>query len=426
MKEDFLHYVWQYKLFAATNLQTTSKESVSVLKVGMHNKNAGPDFLNAKLRINNQLWVGNVEIHLNASDWYLHQHENDKNYDATILHVVWEHDTTIFMNNNQPLPTLVLKEIVDNGLLEKYRNLVLTNPLRIPCETSIHQIDSFVFDHWQERLYFERLEHKSSFIYALLKHSNNDFEAVLFQLLVKNFGLKVNGDAFLSLAHSFDFSILRKVQSNKETLAALLFGQAGFLDDDIDGVYYQHLKKEYSYLKHKFNLQSISKNQFLFFRMRPPNFPTIRLAQIVAFYHQYKNIFTKVMAFRKIEEFYAFFSVEVATFWKTHYTFQTPSKKSAKRITKSLVDLLLINTIIPLKFVYEKSRGVQDENELLVLIKQIKPEKNSVITLFEDLNIPSKTAFNTQALLEMRNNYCAKKRCLECAIGNHLLKNLSI
>ena len=424
MKEEFLHYVWKYKLFSLSNLETVSKEPIIILKAGNHNFNTGPDFLNAQLKVSDQLWVGNVEIHLKSSDWYLHNHENDKNYDAVILHVVWEHDSDVFMKDNQPIPTLVLKNLVDKNVLHNYKNLSSSQFRWIPCETQINFVDDFTINNWIERLFFERLERKSSFINDLLNKTQNDFEAVLFQLIAKNFGLKINSEAFLSLAQSVDFSIIRKERFNEHSFSALLFGQAGFLDGNIEEPYHQNLKQEYEYLKHKHNLIPISNNQFQFFRMRPNNFPTIRIAQLISLFHQQENVFSKVISIKKVSDFYTLFSVEVNDFWKTHYTFETRSKKSSKTLTESFIDLLIINTIIPLKFVYQKSRSEVNENEIINLIKQLKPEKNSIISKFNELEIESKSAFETQVLLELKNNYCAPKRCLECAIGNKILNRI--
>ncbi|CAM1333833.1 DUF2851 family protein [Tenacibaculum aestuariivivum] len=422
MKEEFIHFLWQYKLFSTATLKSTTNEIIKIVKPGLYNKNTGPDFLNAQLIINNQLWVGNVEIHVNSSDWYVHKHEGDKNYDAVILHVVWEHDSIIFMKNNQSLPTLQLKNIINAGILKNYQKLFSKQQCWIPCENQITTIDVFLINNWLERLYLERLERKSVFIKQLLSNSSNDYEAVLFQLLAKNFGLKINGDAFLQVAKSFNFSVLRKVRFNELELSALLFGQAGFFERDIENRYFNQLKKEYNYLRYKFDLLPISNNLFQFFRMRPTNFPTIRIAQLVALFYKHDNLFSKLMQLNKLEDFYRLFSVEVNDFWKTHYTFETVSKKSSKKITKSFIDLLLINTIIPLKFVYEQSRGEVNEEAVFRLIQQIKPEKNSIISKFLNIKVAVNNGFESQALLELKNNYCEKKRCLECAIGNSLLR----
>jgi hypothetical protein len=423
MKEEFLYYIWQYKLFSKRDLCTTENQQITILKSGIHNKNSGPDFLNSKVNIDDQLWAGNVEMHVKSSDWYLHKHEEDVNFDAVILHVVWEHDSVVFMKNNKPLPTLALKHFVDEKLLLNYKSLIDRQQSWILCENQIENTDTFLIDNWLERLYFERLEQKAIFIKELLQQTNHDFEAVLFQLIAKNFGLKVNGDSFLQLAKSIDFSIIRKVCFDEQKLTALFFGQAGFLEREVEENYHRLLTKEYDYLKHKYNLKSIANEQFQFFRMRPHNFPTIRIAQLASLFFTHQNLFSKLMSNTKKEEFYILFSFSIQEFWKTHFTFESVSKKSLKKLSKAFIDLLLINTIIPLKFVFLQSRGEVDEEEIMQLINQLSPEKNSIISNFSDLKIKSKTALESQALLELKNNYCTKKRCLQCAIGNDLLKN---
>lgn len=422
MKEEFLYYVWQFQLFSNVKLLTVDNLEVIIKKVGERNLNSGPDFLNVQLLIDNQLWVGNVEMHLKSSDWYVHNHENDSNYDAVILHVVWEHDVAVFMKNNQPLPTLVLKDFVAKGVYENYQKLNLHKTQFIPCENQIALVDDFITSNWLERLYFERLEQKSIVINELLQQTNSDYEAILFYLLAKNFGLKINGEAFFKLATSIDFSIVRKVSVDETSLMALLFGQAGFLEDEKEDTFYKKLQVDYRYLKHKFQLKGISKNNFQFFRMRPQNFPTIRIAQLAALYALHQQLFAKLLSISKKEDFYNLLSIAVHDFWKTHYTFDSTSKKSAKKLSKSFIDLLLINTIIPLQFVYLQNRGEAFEESILQLIQQISSEKNSIISKFSDFKIKPKNAQESQALLELKNNYCTKKRCLQCAIGNELLR----
>lgn len=421
MKEDFLHYVWQYGLFDFKNSKTTNNESVSILFSGNYNTNTGPDFLYSQLKINNQTWVGNVEIHTKSSDWYAHHHETDENYDAVILHVVYEHDTNVYMKNNKPLPTLVLKDLIDEKVYEEYRKLLNQKMHWIACERQLPKVDPMIWKSWMEQLYFERLEQKSVLINELLQKSNNDFEAVLFRLLAKNFGLKINGEAFLNLATSLDFSIIRKERFEEEKLTALLFGQAGFLNDELDNEYHKSLRLEYQYLQHKYKLRVIT-NKFQFFRMRPSNFPTIRLAQLVALFNKHQNLFSKLMELSNPKEFYELCSVEVNDFWKEHYTFETSSKKSVKKLTKSFIDLLIINTIIPLKFVYLQSVGKSFKKEVLELMHQLKPEKNTIISKFADLNIVAKNAFESQALIQLKNEYCTPKYCLKCAVGDSLLR----
>ncbi|MFD0994200.1 DUF2851 family protein [Tenacibaculum geojense] len=424
MKEDFLHYVWQYKLFTMDDLYTTNHQKIQILKQGTHNNNSGPDFLQAKIKIGTELWVGNVEIHLKSSDWYAHHHEKDNQYNAVILHVVYENDMPVYIENNQELPTLVIKNHILTDVYINYQKLFSQSLRWIPCEPHINSVDSFLLSNWKERLFIERLEQKSVFIKKLLASQNNNFEVVLFQLLCKNFGLKVNADAFFNLATAVDYGIIRKVQHNDNQLSALLFGQAGFLEETtLEDPYYKSLQEEYKYLQHKFRLKSISKINFQFFRMRPANFPTIRLAQLIGLYHHHHNLFVKLMNTQSLEDFYNVFNISIHEYWKTHYTFDKTSKKSAKKITKSMVDLLVINTIVPLQFVWQQSRGALNQEKILQLIKEIKPEKNAIISKFSDIKIPSNNAFETQALLQLKNNYCTLKRCLQCAIGNSLINN---
>lgn len=423
MKEKFIHYLWQYKLLDLDNLVSTAGENIIIVNSGTYNTNAGPDFLNASVQINNQLWYGNIEIHLKSSDWYAHHHEKDVNYDAVILHVVYENDVEIFMSNNKTLPTLELKRKIDKRLLQNYQKLFSKELRWISCEKQIKDVDTFIINNWLERLFFERLEEKSKQIQELLTKTNHDYEAVLFQLLAKNFGLKVNNEAFLKLGQSFDFSILRKVRFKEEVLQALLFGQGGFLEENIENEYYEELQREYQFLQHKYDLQPLANRNFQFFRMRPHNFPTIRIAQLGALYHKHQNLFSKVLNIEQLEVFYKLFEVKLPSFWKNHYTFAKESNNNSKRLTRSFIDLIIINTIIPLKFLYFKNRGTFRDESFLNLMKEIIPEKNSIISKFIEKGITVNSAYHTQALLQLKNMYCNKKRCLDCAIGTHLIKN---
>ncbi|MFC4721548.1 DUF2851 family protein [Geojedonia litorea] len=422
MQEDFLHYVWKYLKFDVLRATTAQHEALDILSVGQHNTNSGPDFFNAQIKIGEQFWAGNVEIHVKASEWFVHNHEQDKAYDNVILHVVWEHDTNIFRKDNSCLATLELKKFVDNTLFENYKNL-LTSPYRkwINCEQDFAQVDNFVIDHWLERLYFERLERKSETILRLLETSKNDWESVLFQLLAKNFGLKVNGDSFLSFAQSVPYSVVRKVQSNIDQLEALFFGQAGLLDDEVQDPYFMQLAKNYQFLKQKFKLENSHVMPVKFFRLRPPNFPTIRLSQLAMLYHGYQNLFSKLMAIETLEVYYKVFKVSATQYWDKHYSFNSASKASKKVMSKSFINLLLINTIIPVKFSYSKYLGKDIDDEIISLIQSMSSEKNSIVEKFDSLKPISKSALQSQALLQLKNSYCEKNRCLQCGIGNTLL-----
>jgi len=421
MKENLLHFIWKLQLFSYKKLLSTTGESIQVITPGLYNFNTGPDFLNAKIEIGKQLWAGNIEIHINSSDWYIHNHEIDENYDSVILHVVWEHDVEVFRKSNAIIPTLELKSYISKELLDNYQKLFSANKKWINCENEISKVDYFVLSHWKERLYFERLAKKAGLISEILKKTENNWEAILFVLLAKNFGLKINGDSFLNFANSFDFSIVRKVSSDLVQLEALFFGQAGLLYNECESSYFENLKKEYEFLQVKYKLKPISKGQVQYFRLRPNNFPTIRLSQLASLYHLNQNMFSKVIEIQTLDGFYDLFNVATSDFWKTHYTFENESKKSNKKLSKAFIDLLLINTIIPLKFMHLKSLGKHDFSEILDVIEAIKPEKNSIISKFDTLKIKSSNAFDSQALLQLKNEYCNKQLCLECEIGKELL-----
>ena len=423
MQEDFLHYIWKHKKFDVLNIITSDNELVEIISTGQHNLNSGPDFFNANLRIAGQLWAGNVEIHLKSSDWYLHNHETDKAYDNVILHVVWDHDTDIFRKDNSKLPTLVLKDFVKKAAIINYQALINNSQKWINCENDFADVDEFLLQNWLERLYIERLENKSEVILDLLKKSNNDWEAVLFKMLAKNFGLKVNGDAFFSLANSIDFSIIRKLQSNINQLEAILFGQANFLEESLEDVYFKTLKNEYKYLKQKFKLKNEGVLPCRYFRLRPTNFPTIRIAQLAMLYHTNKQLFTKLIGLKKVNDFYSVFSNHTSIYWESHYTFNKASKSIKKTFSKSFVDLLLINTIIPLQFCYEKQKGNSNHENILKLIQEIKSEKNSIVDKYQSLKPISSSALQSQALLQLKSLYCDKNKCLQCAVGSFLIYN---
>lgn len=421
MQEDFLHYIWKHKKTDLNNLETTQGEPVLITSVGQHNFNSGPDFFNAQLKIGEQLWAGNVEIHIKSSDWFLHNHEQDKAYDTVILHVVWEHDTDVFRSDNTPIPTLQLKDFTNKEVLNNYEKLFSKNGKWINCENDFASVDDFVFTNWLERLYIERLERKSETIQELLKETKKDWEAVLFIMLAKNFGLKVNGESFYSLAKSIDFSVVRKSQSSLTTLEALLFGQAGLLKDDLEISYYLELQKEYQFLKQKFKLENNSVLPLQFFRLRPPNFPTIRLSQLSSLYFEHKTLFSKVMEAKTLEDFYKVFKVSASSFWNSHYTFQKESKASSKTLTKSFVDLLLINTILPIKFCYGKEKGQEVDSEILKIATAIDSEKNNIVNAFNNLKKVSNSSLQSQALIQLKTEYCNKNKCMQCAIGNSLI-----
>jgi hypothetical protein len=425
MQEDFLHYVWQHKKMSLKSLQTTTQEPIILKAVGLPNVNSGPDFFNAQLSIGTQMWAGNVEIHVKSSDWYVHHHETDAAYDSVILHVVWEHNIDVFREDNSPIPTLELKNYVLPHTFKNYTSLLSQKQSWIPCESSIKEVDGFTINHWIERLYLERLEAKYKAIETQLNESKQDWEAVLFWQLAKNFGLKVNGEAFLSVSKSINFSVVRKSQHEVHLLEALFFGQAGLLDTEAQDRYISELKSTYEFLKNKFSLSRAGVVPVQFFRLRPPNFPTIRLAQLAALYSRSSNLFSRIIEAQTSDQLYAVFEGFTSKFWDTHYTFQKPSKSTPKTLTKAFMNLLIINTIIPMKFAFNKFNRHSNQEDIVGIMRKIPLEHNSIVDKFYTFYAFGKTALESQALLQLKQNYCSKNKCLQCAIGSALLNRNS-
>lgn len=422
MKEDFLHYLWKFKKFDTLNLKTSNQEEITISNVGQYLELAGPDFFNAQITIGNQKWAGNVEIHVKSSDWYVHHHEKDSGYENVILHVVWEHDSEIFRKNNSEIPVLELKNYVSAEIVNNYRKL-LSPKSWIFCEKQLKEIPQFALVNWQERLFFERLERKAKPILEMLESTNNDWEAVLFSLLAKNFGLNTNGEIFLKIAQSIPFSVIRKECFEVENIEALLFGSAGLLDVEKEDAYFKDLKFRYFYLLHKYQIEKNGIEPVQFFKHRPDNFPTIRLSQLANLYHKRQNLFSRIIQLNSLEAIYDVFGVSVASYWQTHYQFDKESPKKRKALAQSFMDLIVLNTVIPLQFAYAKSQGKEISEDLIAVLNEVEPEKNSIIQKFNSFGIKAKNAFESQSLLQLKNEYCNRNKCLDCAIGMELLKN---
>ena len=345
-----------------------------------------------------------------------------QNYGNVILHVVWEDDIAVFRRDASQIPTLVLKNLISNELLRSYQKLMDTSRTRfINCEKYLTTVQSIIWENWEERLYFERLEQKSKQIEILLKRSNNDWESVLFALLCKNFGTKVNGSFFLDSAIGLDFSIIRKTRMNLLQLESLLFGHFGLLEiEDCIDAYFLDLRKEYGYLRQKFRLVPPGKKP-AFFGMRPVNFPTLRLSQLANLYHKNTSLFQKLISLHDIDDYYDVFQVSTSPYWENHFTFGKSSKQYKKKVSKTFVDLLLINTVIPLKFCYAQHLGKQWGEDLAALVSKVKGESNTIIDGFKTLRAPSNNALQSQAKLQLYANYCTQKKCLHCAVGVNLL-----
>lgn len=421
MKEDFLHYVWKFQKLDTAPFQTSNHETLHIKNQGSHNLNSGPDFFNSQIEIDGQLWAGNIEIHIKSSDWYAHGHQTDAAYDNVILHVVWEHNAEIFRKDGTTIPTFVVKKHIPKITLDQYQKLFSKGEKWINCENDFGNLDDFMVQNWLERLYFERLQQKQELLLLELKDTQHHWESLLFRMLCKNFGLKVNGDSFFSIAKSVDFSILKKCSQERQDIEALLLGQAGLLEGEMTDWYFKTLKAKYEYLKHKFQLRNDSVIHPKFFRLRPPNFPTVRLAQLAMLYCEKQNLFSQVIDAQDMYELYAIFDICGSEYWETHYNFGISSLQRKKRITKSFVDLLTINTIIPLKFCYAVQQGKDISEEILALTATISSEENTVVRKFNSLHKISENAYQSQALLQLKNEYCDKNKCLQCAIGNSII-----
>ncbi|WP_418502467.1 DUF2851 family protein [Flagellimonas sp.] len=422
MREDLLHFIWRHNKLPKHGLCAGENGNVAIKSTGTQNPYAGPDFFNAQVEINGQLWAGNVEMHIKSSDWYAHHHETDENYDSVILHVVWEDDVAVFRRDGSQIPALELSCYVPEQLLMAYRELMENSkPGFINCEKDFGAIDPFLVESWLHRLYIERLEHKSELILDLLKRSNNDWEAVLFILLAKNFGSKVNGPFFLERAQQLDFSIVRKTSNEPFQLESLLFGHFGLLDErDCTDGYYLHLQKEYDYLSRKYDLP-IRSGKPEFFGLRPHNFPTIRVSQLANLYHGRHGLFSELMTDLSLRDVYGIFDVCASSYWHDHFTFGKTSRRSTKKLSRKFIDLLVINTLVPLKFCYAKHLGKDWNEELIALVAEVEKESNSIIANFERLGAKAKNALESQAQLELYTNYCAKNKCLQCRLGTQLL-----
>jgi len=419
MQEDFLHYIWQYQKLTTTALKTVQGNRLQVISVGEHNTNSGPDFYNSRILLGDQEWAGTVEIHLNASDWYVHKHQNDVAYDNVILHVVWENDVVVFDAGKNALETLVLKNVVNETLLHNYKQL-LKRKNWINCETQIHSIDEFTMSFWKQKLLVQRLHRKATAFQLVFEDLQNNWEALLFHQLARNFGLKINASAFSQLARNISFNVFKKEMSSVLSMEALLFGQSNLLNELVIDEYYHTLQKEYQYLKQKHQLQdTLVKIQF--FRLRPASFPTIRLSQLAALYYHHNSLFSKIIALKTIDDIYELLSVSATGYWDTHYTFGKEANKRKKKISKPFIELLVLNTIIPIKYMYAKSMGKDVFEELLLLYRAIKSEKNSVMDKFKELKVAAITSADTQSLIELKTQYCNQHKCLHCEIGNKLL-----
>ncbi|WP_026302637.1 DUF2851 family protein [Psychroflexus tropicus] len=426
MKEAFLHSLWKYRRLSVNSLKTTKEEDIEILNTGLHNETeSGPDFFKAELIIDGQHWVGNLEIHLKSSDWYAHHHENDPAYDNVILHVVWEDDASIFRKDESEIPCLELQNYVTASQLETYQTLFEEASYQwINCETHFGEVNEFKLKHWLERLYIERLEEKNQLILNLLEISRNNWDEVCFKLLAKAFGLNVNGEAFLQMASAVDYKVFQKCFQNPVKFEALCFGLSGMLLKEPKDSYSAQLIEEFEFLKHKFQIKAPAKRIVKYFRLRPDNFPSIRISQFCQLYTEHPQLFKGFIECESQGDLHNLLSAKTSPYWNTHYTFGKETPHKLKSTTKAFKDLLILNMVIPIKFAYAKFKDQLDiEEQIFPIVSSLKPESNTIVKGFNKLrkNV-SQTAIDSQALVQLKKKYCDLNRCMKCQIGLELIK----
>ena len=417
LTEKLLHYIWQYQLFNKQHLKTQEEQSLQIIQPGQLNQNQGPDFLSAKIKIDQTLWVGSVEIHINSSDWITHQHSQDENYNNVVLHVVWRDDC----KQKLPFATLEIQQLVPKLLLDKYKNLML-NPAFVACENSIAQTASIVIEKWKERLLVERLEQKAAYIDLLLKKSNGNWEELSWWVISRHFGGNVNGESFEQIAQSIPLTMLLKNRHSLFQIEAILFGQSGLLSTEFKDEYPKKLLQEYIYLKKKYQLRQ-PKVQLHFLRMRPANFPTIRIAQLSLFIHKNDMILSKIISTETIQDLKSLFEIEAKDYWHNHYRFDEYSILKLKKMGSQSINNLLINAIVVLLFAYGLYNHNQKLKDIAVKwLEDITPEENTITNGFGQLGIETQSAFDSQAFIQLKTKYCDEKKCLACAVGHYVIK----
>jgi hypothetical protein len=423
MNEDFLQFIWNLGLYDVSSLKTDDGEKVQVIFAGIRNRDSGPDFYNAKIRIGDTLWAGTVEIHKKSSEWNLHGHQNDDAYNNVILHVVEKNDVTIVRKSGEIIPCM---EVTCPENIQKRYLELSESKQQIPCANHIPEVDTFKLRFWLNRIAIERLEHKTAVITGLMDETFNDLEEVFHCVLFKYFGFKINALPFEMLARSLPTKILRKYAHSLHSVESLLFGQSGFLDFDANDDYSFKLQSEYRFLKSKHNLVPLDKSLWKYAKLRPMNFPTIRLAQIAAILNKYQCLWETVANLNSLKDVYKVFDVTASGYWDNHYVFEKISEQaSAKRLGKKAVDNLIINVLVPMIFAYSIYRSDEAMMERAVyFLESLTPESNSTINEWIKSGYRPVNAFESQALLHLQTVYCDSKKCLTCVIGKEVIHNI--
>ncbi|MEQ9287517.1 MAG: DUF2851 family protein [Cyclobacteriaceae bacterium] len=423
MKESFLHFVWQFQQFNKSHLHSVGGDKVEVFATGNHNTNAGPDFENATIRIGKITWHGQVEIHTTSSCWKLHGHQHDPAYDNVVLHVVWENDKEIKARNGKSIPTIELKDRVSHDLVMRC-NQLLNNHINIPCSGQLSQINQLHVFSMQQQATIERLKYKSNAVFDLLGKNKGNWEEATYQLLAKNFGFKINSEPFLRLAQNTPLKYLKKHSGNLFQVEALLFGMAGFLHQSPVDDYHSLLMNEYEFLSAKYSLtgKELSLTEWKHLRLRPANFPAVRISQLASLLHSNPHLFDSFIHAGTVKNLKKLLKTTPSDYWASHYNFGKETNRPLKGIGVNSIENLLINTTVPLLAAYSRHVGESAYMEQAVaVLESLKPEANNITSKWEALGISNTNAFESQALIETYNNYCLKKRCLSCKIGVGLI-----
>lgn len=420
MHEEFLHFIWKHGLFRNKSLKTTDGRALEIITSGQPNSDSGPDFFNAKIRIGDTIWAGNIEIHQKSSHWYLHHHDTNAAYENVILHVVEMHDKAVQVKNHE-LPVL---EITYRESVRKTYEQLLRSEKWIACQDQLPGYDPFLLRFWFGSLMIERLQSRTTEITEILARNTGNWNETFYQLLARNFGMKTNALPFELLAKSLPLQILAKHKDNLFQIEALLFGQSGLLNETLLGDdYFLALRNEYSFLYKKYNLKGIEPHLWKFMRLRPVNFPTVRIAQLAALIYQSTALFSRIIETETIHELRKLFSVTASGYWNNHYRFnKTAADNHPKTLGETAFENLMINTIAPLLFVYgDQHMNQRMKDRALSFLEQIPAESNQIISRWSTLGIDSQTAFETQALLQLKNCYCTPKKCLNCPLGAKII-----
>lgn len=416
-----MQYVWKHRLWRSEDMVTNTGKKVRVVDPGLLNTDAGPDFFNAKIEIDGHMWVGNVEMHYRATDWKRHRHDSDKAYDSVILHVVAKDDAPVRRTNGELIPQLVLE--VSPQFNADYASLVGAT-IEVPCATKIKQVPHLTIVEWVEGLAFERLHGKVERIHQLLDSFNGSWEDVCYVTLARNFGFGINNDAFERLARRTPLRLLGKHSDSVLQIEALLFGQAGMLDAQKPGMdsYYNQLCTEYAFLSNKFQLTPMEKESWKLFRIRPQNFPYRRIAMLAQFIEGGFRMMNRILEAEGEKEMRALFEVELSGYWTKHYTFGKPNERATATLSRSSIDIILINTVAPLLYAYGELTGNYEMTDKAIkLLEDLRAESNSIVSHFVAYGIDCPDALTSQALVQLKREYCDARKCIYCKIGHYLL-----